>query len=313
MGKRKKRKISVVIPAYNERGNIIPLYDELKKVLEDIGNYEIIFVDDGSTDGTYDDLKEVHKKGKVKIIKFKRNFGKAAAMAAGLEETTGDIIITMDADLQDNPEEISAFIKKHDGEDLDMIIGWKYPRLDPLSKTVPSKIFNFLIRRSTGLKLHDCDNGFRLFDKEVKEHLTLYGGLYRYIPIIAHSKGFKVGEVKVKHRKRTRGKSKFKFTRLFKGFFDLLTIKYITSYSESPSHVFAGIGLSFLGVGGAIGGYLLYLKYALGESIGTRPLLLAPVLLIITGVQSISFGILMEMFRFSSEKRAVYLVEEKLY
>ena len=233
-------------------------------------------------------------------------------MTAGLEETTGDIIVTMDADLQDNPEEIPSFIEKLDQEGYDMIIGWKYPRLDPLTKIIPSKIFNFLIRSLTGLKLHDCDNGFRAFDKEVKGHLNLYGGLYRYIPIIAHSKGFKVGEVKVKHRKRVHGKSKFNFTRLFKGFFDLLTIKYITSYSESPSHLFAGLGVTSLGFAALSGGYLLYVKYVLGLGIGTRPLLLAPVLFTMTGLQLISFGLLMEMFKFNNLRKDNYIIEKRL-
>lgn len=313
-GRKRRRKISVVIPAFNEEGNVSLLYDELKKILTPLGSYEIIFVDDGSTDNTFRELEKLHNKDKrkIKVLKFRRNFGKADAMSAGLKEATGHYIITMDADLQDNPNEIPKFIEKIDNEDYDMVIGWKYPRMDPLSKTVPSKIFNFLVRRLTGVKLHDCDNNFRVFHKELKEYLPIYGGLYRYIPVMSHWRGFRVGEIKVEHRKRKYGKSKWGVSRLFRGFFDLLTIKYITSFSESPSHLFAALGSVSLGFGVLIGVYLLYIKYFLGALIGDRPLLLLSILMTMTGIQLISLGLLAEMLRFNSKKEGNYIIERKL-
>lgn len=310
--RKKRRKISIVIPAFNEEKNVTLLYKELKKVLAPLGDYEIIFVDDGSTDNTFKELEKIHKNGRVKIVKLKRNFKKGAAMAAGLKEASGNYIITMDADLQDNPSEIPRFLDKIEKENYDMIVGWKYPRLDPLSKRLPSKIFNFLVRGLTGVRLHDCDNNFRIFHSELKNHIPTYGGFYRYIPVIAHWKGFRIGEIKVQHRKRIHGKSKWGVSRLFRGFFDLLTIKYITSFSESPSHLFASLGSLSLGAGFITGLYLLYLKYFLGELIGDRPLLLLSILMIVTGIQFMSFGLLTETFRFNNRKDETYIIEKKL-
>lgn len=287
------------------------MYDELVRVLGSIGEYEIIFVDDGSTDNTFKEMEKVNEQGHVKAIKFKRNFGKAAAMSAGLNEAEGKYIITMDADLQDNPEEIPKFLEKIN-EGHDMVIGWKYPRLDPITKRLPSKIFNFLVRKLTGLKVHDCDNNFRVFKKEIKNHLKIYGGLFRYIPVIAHWKGFKVAEIKVSHRKRLHGRSKWGMSRLFKGFFDLLTIKYITSFSDRPSHLFSWLGSFSLAGGTMTGLYLLYLKYVAGELIGDRPLLLLSVMLFITGIQLMSFGMMSELLNFQNRKENTYIVEKKL-
>jgi len=311
MSSRKKPLISVVIPAFNEEKNVSLLYKELKEVLKSLGKYEIIFVDDGSTDSTFKELKKLYKKGNLKVIKFRRNFGKAAAMSAGLKVAKGKYIITMDADLQDNPQEIPKFLKNIEKEDYDMIVGWKYPREDTLSKKIASKIFNFLVRRVTEVKLHDCGSNFRIFHKELKEHLPIYGGFFRYIPVIAHWKGFRVGEMKVKHRKRKYGKTKWGKKRLFKGFFDLLTIKYLTSFSESPLHLFGGIGSFIFGLGTLIGIYLLYVKYLLDQSIGCSSFLFSA-LMIIIGIQFISFGLLTEMIKFNNTREKNYLIEEKL-
>ena len=288
--------ISVIIPAYNEEGNVIPLYIRLRAVLDGIGDtWEIVFVDDGGTDKTLINLRNlVEKDNRVKIIEFARNFGKAAALSAGFENSKGNIIITMDSDLQDDPIEIPRLLEKL--KYYDLVVGWKHQRKDPITKKIASKIFNWLIRLTTKIKLHDSDCNFRIMRREVIENLNIYGGLFRYIPSLAYWKGFKVGEVKVRHNKRFSGKTKFKgIMRLIKGFLDLITINYLINYRTSPLYFFGFIGMGFSFLGILSGFYLLYLKYFLGLLIGNRPLLFLTILLVLLGVQFIFFGILGEM------------------
>ena len=262
------------------------MYNALKKSLDPITNkYEIILIDDGSTDSTYEKIQALNKKDKrIKCIKFRRNFGKGAALSAGFDYATGNIIITMDADLQDDPEEISAMINKLN-LGYDIVIGWKYPRHDSFSKKFFSKIFNGLVRKLTKIKVHDSDCNFRVMKKEVAKDLEIYGGLFRYIPSLANWKGYKVTEMKVVHHPRKLGQAKFSgYGRLIRGLLDLITIKFLISFEKSPSYFFGRTGLYLLGLGGLLGTYLLYVRYWLSQAIGNRPLLLLTALLIILGV-----------------------------
>jgi len=297
--------LSIIIPAYNEEDNVTLLYQELKKVLDKQNtSYEMIFVDDGSTDQTFSRLQKLHHLDrKIKVIRFRRNFQKAAALMAGFTLASGNFILTMDADLQDEPKEIPRFLETiKQNPHLDLVVGWKYKRHDPWHKKIPSRIFNSLVRKLTGIRIHDSDCNFRLMRREVIESIDLYGGLYRYIPSLAHSKGFRVGEIKVTHNPRKFGKSKFGAGRLIKGALDLLTIKFLIDYKKSPLYLFGTIGVVTFGLGFLSGLYLLLLKIITGAAIGQRPLLLLSVLLLIMGIQFLSFGLVAEMIQ-AGEKR----------
>src|SRR3989344_1456346 len=300
-----KMEISIVIPAYNEEGNIIPLYNKIIESFSKITNkFEIIYVDDGSNDATSNNVGELHKKdSRVHLLQFRRNFGKAAALSAGIEHAKGDVIVTMDADLQDDPAEAHKLLDKLN-EGYDLVIGWKQRRKDPfLGKKLPSSIFNLLIRILHGVKIHDSDCNFRAMKKELVKDLLFYGGLFRYIPSLAYWKGYKVAEVPVVHQQRFSGKAKFKsVTRLFKGSLDLLTTTFLISYRNSPLYFFGSSGLVLLGLGFLSGISLLYNKYIMGQLIAGRPLLLLTILLIILGIQFIFFGLLAEMVTYNSQQ-----------
>lgn len=305
--------LTIVIPAYNEEKNISLLYESLKSELSRLKkSYEVIFIDDGSTDKTLEQIKKLRvSDDNVKIISFTKNFRKASALAAGLNSASGNIIVTMDADMQDNPSEVPKLLGKLN-EGYDMVVGWKYPRKDPLGKIAASRLFNLLVRVLTGLKIHDCDSNFRVMRRKVIPHLEVYSGLYRYIPVIAHKKGFKVGEIKVKHQERAYGKSKYGLARLPTGLFDLITIKFLLEYNKRPLHLFGGIGSIFLLLGMVSGLYLSYLRLALGQSIGQRPLLILTILLIFLGMQFISIGLIGEMIaNLSQRKKEEYVIKEE--
>lgn len=297
-----KREFSVVIPVYNEGENLNSLYNELKSVLESLGRaYEIILVDDGSTDGSFLILEKLHGQDhNVKAIQLRRNFGKTAALSAGFTSAQGKIIITMDADLQDDAQEIPNFIKKLN-EGYDLVSGWRFKRQDPISRTFPSRLFNFLTAALTGLKVHDFNCGFKAYRREVIEGLDLYGELHRYIPALAHWKGFKVGEIKIGHRPRIHGKSKYGVERLFRGLTDLLTVMFLTKYMKKPLHLFGAVGMLLLLMGFAINIYLAILWF-LGQGIGTRPLLFLGVLLMLVGFQIVSTGLIGEMIVSTTDK-----------
>ncbi|MFW3146241.1 MAG: glycosyltransferase family 2 protein [Thermoplasmatota archaeon] len=244
----KKVRISVVVPVYNEQDNIKPLHKRIKEELQKITpDHEVLFVDDGSTDRTLKRIRELMEKDrKTRVITFWRNFGKANALSAGFKHAGGELIFTMDGDLQDDPSEFKHFIKELD-KGYDVVTGWKYHRKDPLGKKLPSKLFNHLIRRMTGVKVHDANCGFKLYRREVVEMVDVYGEFHRYIPIIAHWRGFRVGEIKVKHHRRRSGRSKYGLERLFKGFMDLFTIAFLSKWGRSPFYLFsAGALLLFL-------------------------------------------------------------------
>src|SRR5258707_1612190 len=226
--------ISVVVPVMNEEQNVRPLYEKLSAQLNALGqNYEVIFVDDGSTDKTFAELKTLHDDhpGIVRVVRFRRNFGKTPALVAGFSRCRGEVIFTMDGDLQDDPEEIPNFLAKLD-EGYDLVSGWKFPRLDPISKTFPSRIFNGMVSKMTGVHLHDINNGFKAYRREVIEdsHLKLYGEFHRFVPVMAHWRGYSVTEIKVKHHPRIHGPSKFGARRFARGLLDLLNVSFLTHF-----------------------------------------------------------------------------------
>jgi glycosyltransferase involved in cell wall biosynthesis len=305
--------ISVIIPVLNEEQNVGRLYELLREVLKHITlNYEIIFIDDGSIDRTYEVLKHINKiDNKVKVIKFRRNFGKAAALSVGFNETDSKFVVTMDGDLQDDPREIPRFIIKLN-EGYDMISGWKIRRKDPLTKTIPSKFFNWLTTVITGVKVHDSNCGFKAYKGDVVKNIKLYGELHRYIPALAYWQGYKIGEVAVRHHPRKFGKSKYGVERLLRGFLDLITVKYITTYTKRPLHFFGNIGiLSF--ILGFIIGFYLFIQWLMGVGIGKRPLLMLAILIMFVGIQFISIGLIGEMIVNShDESYKTYNIKEKL-
>ena len=254
-------KISVVIPAYNEEKNVSPLYEKLKEVLDQLKkDYEIIFIDDGSTDKTFNELKTLHgSDNNVKIIKFRRNFGQTAALDAGFKEAQGSIIIGMDADLQDDPSEIPRMFKKID-EGYDVVGAWRFKRKDSFSKKIFSKFASFLRKVITKEIVHDSGTTFRAYRKECFGDLNLFGEMHRYIPYLLIWKGFKFTEIKVRHHKRKYGQTKYNFKRLLKGFLDLLVVKFWMQYSARPVHLFGSIGVISTLLGFLIGTYLTIIK-----------------------------------------------------
>lgn len=298
-----KPKLSFIIPVKDEEKSVAILIQELVNVVKPLGNpFELIFVDDGSIDNTFNQLKAIHQKDKkVKIIRLRGNFGKSVALTVGFEKARGDVIFTMDGDLQDDPREIPNFLKKLK-EGYDLISGWKMSRRDPLTKTLPSKIGNFLTRVLTGIKIHDLNCGYKAYRREVIENLNLYGELYKFIPILVAKQNFKVGEIQVHHRKRRFGKTKYGWERNIKGLLDLLTIVFLAGYVRRPGHFFGVAGLSFFGAGSLIGLYIAYLRITTGSIQFRHPLLFLGMLLMIIGVQLVSTGLLAEMIVHSQQK-----------
>lgn len=294
---RVQNEISVVIPLLNEEDSLpelsLLLEEELGKLTR--GKYEVIFVDDGSTDGSYDMIKQINRRNKrFKCIRFRRNYGKSAALSVAFQKATGKIVITMDADLQDDPAEISNLVSKIN-EGYDLVSGWKKKRFDPISKTLPSKLFNFVTSKMTGIKLHDFNCGLKAYRKSVVKTLCIYGEMHRYIPALAHWEGFKVTEMPVQHHPRRYGKSKFGMSRFLYGFLDLLTVLFTTRYFKRPLHFFGTSGFALTFIGMIINLYLTY-EWALGKTyLSNRPLALFGIALIIVGVQFISMGLIGEM------------------
>lgn len=306
--------ISIVIPVYNECENIHPLYESLQQALQGM-EHEIIFVDDGSTDESYRTIRKLHEKNRyVKCVRLARNFGKTAALAAGFDMAKGDIIVTMDGDLQNDPKDIPGMIAML--EEYDAVSGWRHERRDPLlSKKIPSRISNRLSRWLTGLPIHDFNCGLKAYRREALEGLELYGEMHRYIPAMLAWRGYRVGEMKVHHHERKYGKSKYGFSRLLRGLLDLLNFKFWAGYSTRPLHFFGTLGLVLFAAGFLADLYLVMLKLLYGESLSERPLLLLGMLLMIIGFQIFMIGFLAEImvrtYHSSSGKR-IYTVREKL-
>jgi glycosyltransferase involved in cell wall biosynthesis len=308
--------ISVVIPVYDEVESLDELASRLKAVLENVSesDFEILFIDDGSRDGSWEKIRQLHEGDPVHVraIRHRRNFGKAAALANGFEIARGSIIVTMDADLQDQPEEIPNFLKAIN-EGADLVSGWKRHRNDPIDKTFPSRVFNVLVRITSGLKLHDINCGFKAYRAEVAKGLKLYGEMHRFIPILAHADGYKVSEIPVEHKARSHGHSKYGATRMIKGALDLLTTVVLTRYLRRPAHFFGGLGL-LVGVVGL--GILVYLAggWFLGyKGIGTRPLFFFGILGTLLSAQLISLGLVAELILYRTRDADGYSrVSERL-
>ncbi|MCP3978211.1 MAG: glycosyltransferase family 2 protein [bacterium] len=303
--------ITFVLPVFNEEGNLDELYEKLTAVLAGLDeNYELLFVDDGSSDESPRVLAELQRRDeRVRVIEFRRNFGKAAAYSAGFEDARGEIVVTLDTDLQDDPAEVPLFLDKID-EGFDMVVGWKYEGKGNLEKSLPSKFFNSVVRRITEIPLHDFNCPFKAYRKEVLDEIHVYGELHRYIPVLAHARGFTLSEIKIKNLPRKSGTSKFGYERYLRGMLDLLTISFITRFARRPMHL--------LGMGGILGclfgssvllffilAHFLYKLNVLADSswvIHDRPALNLGILLIVVGVQFFSIGLLGELL-ISSARR----------
>jgi glycosyltransferase involved in cell wall biosynthesis len=290
--------LTVVIPCYNEEDSLAPLFDELYEVLQALGRpYEIICVDDGSSDGSWNVLQRLHAAdaAHVRIVRFRRNFGKTAALSLAFKRARGEVLATLDADLQDDPHELPKLLAKLD-EGYDLVSAWRERRQDPASKTLPSHLFNTVVSLASGIKLHDFNCGFKVYRAQVVRELKLYGDLHRFIPVLAHWQGFRVSEAPVQHRPRRFGKSKYGWRRYIAGFFDFLVVLFLTRYLRRPLQLFGTLGaISFL-CGIVLGLYLTYLRL-FGPGIGWRPALFLDILFIVVGVQLISMGLLGEMIR----------------
>jgi len=288
--------VSIVVPVYDEEGSLRELHRRLTEVLANLGRtYEIVFVDDGSRDGSPAILRDLFAKdGAVKVLSFRRRYGKSAALAMGFGEASGGIIITIDADLQDDPREIPNLLRELD-RGYDLVSGWKKHRHDPITKTVPSKIFNSVTAWVTGLRLHDMNCGLKAYRREVTDEIKVYGELHRFLPVFAHKDNFRVGEIPVAHHPRKFGKTKYGVRRLLNGFLDLLTVIMVTGYTRSPLHFFGTIGVVFSSAGFLISCFLLYLKARYQNIQGRTPLLMLGVLLMILGFQLVSTGLVAEL------------------
>lgn len=301
-----KPALSIVIPLCNEAATLSPLFEQIASTIGEnsLGSFEVVFVDDGSTDASWANLemlKAAHP-DQVKALRFRCNHGKAAALSAGFAVAQGDIILTMDADLQDEPAEIPHFLAKLN-EGYDCVSGWKQLRQDPLGKTLPSRFFNAATRAASGVNIHDFNCGFKAYRAEAIHSIELYGELHRYIPVLLAAEGFTTTEIPVEHHRRTHGVSKYGWKRLFKGGLDLITVVVLTRYLKRPAHFFGGFGLLSGLAGFAILAWLSFDKIVFGNAIGHRPLLQLGILLVILGVQLISTGLVGELVNYNSKSK----------
>ena len=289
--------LTVVIPVYNERENISYLYENLNKVLPSLGKkYEVILIDDGSTDGTFNELVKIHEQNSnYKIVKFRKNFGQTPAMSAGFDYANGEIIITLDADLQNDPQDIPLLIEKMN-EGYDIVSGWRVNRQDKaVSRKLPSKIANWLIAKLTGVRIHDYGCTLKAYSRDVVKNIELYGEMHRYIPAVASWMGISVAEVPVHHHSRKFGKSKYGISRTIRVILDIIILKYLLSYSQKPIQIFGLIGLFTGSVGGIITLYLIIMRLFFNEALSSRPLFTLSIFMIFIGVQLITMGILGEL------------------
>ncbi|TEU18396.1 MAG: glycosyltransferase, partial [Anaerolineales bacterium] len=307
--------LSIVVPVYNEEENIQNLYDELTEVLEPLNlDYEIICAEDGSQDGSFERLRALARQDhRVKVIRFRRNFGQTAGFSAGFAYASGDVVITMDADLQNDPASIPALLDKiHEG--YDVVSGWRTNRRDAfLTRRLPSKIANWLISRTTGVGVHDRGCSLRAHRREIVKEIRLYGELHRFVPDIASWIGASMAEIPVNHRPRRFGKSKYGIGRTFRVILDLITIRFLQGYSTRPIHIFGKWGLMLGGLGFLLALWLTGEKLILGRSIGSRPALTLAVLLMVMGVQLVSIGLLGEMIvrtYYEGQDKPIYTVRE---
>jgi glycosyltransferase involved in cell wall biosynthesis len=308
--------ISVVVPLYNESENLADLYRQLSDALNRLGRpFEIVLVDDGSSDGTREALLELERRDpRVRAVILRRNFGQTAAFSAGFDRSRGDVVVTSDGDLQNDPADIPALVAKLESEDLDMVCGWRRRRRDPLSKRIPSFFANRLISWSTGVGLHDYGCSLKAMRGDVARGIRLYGEMHRFIPAVASWMGVSLAEVPVNHRPRTRGHSKYGLGRTVRVLLDLFTVKFLLSYGTRPAHLFGLMGLGSGSLGFAVLAYLAVLKVFFDEAIGGRPLLLLGALLFLTGVILVSFGLMGELLVrtwHESQGKPIYVVQER--
>ena len=309
----KRIDISVVVPLYNEEQSLMPLSLGIRDALDRMNvTYEVIFVDDGSTDNSVRVLREIHRKNRrYKFISFRRNYGKSAALSVGFQHAVGRIIVTMDGDLQDDPNEIPRLVEKLEAG-YDLVNGWKKKRHDPISKTIPSKLFNYTTSVMTGIKLRDFNSGLKAYRREVIQDIKVYGEMHRFLPVLAHWAGYKVAEIPVVHHPRKYGKTKFGMNRFWHGFLDLLTVIFTTRYSKRPLHFFGVLGMMTFLLGFGID-LELTIEWAMGRTaISNRPLFTVGVLLIIVGVKFVPIGLLGEMITRTTAKEE-YVINEKVF
>ncbi len=309
-------KVSVVVPVYNEKENVEILYRKIRDVMERNGyDYEIIFVDDGSTDGTFEVIKRLAEKDRLfKVIRFRRNFGQTAAMACGFDYASGDVIVSMDGDLQNDPEDIPLLIEKLE-EGYDVVSGWRKDRQDEFKRVIFSRVANWLIGKITGVKLHDYGCSLKAYRSDVAKNLHLYGELHRFIPVLANIYGASITEIPVRHHKRMYGKSKYNLSRTFRVIVDLMLMYFMQKFMTRPIHFFGIAGFLLFVVGFFIDAYLAFEKIFFGAHIGNRPLLLMGVLLILTGINLGGIGILSELLTriyYESQNKKIYNVKEAI-
>lgn len=312
--------ISLVVPCYNEEESLPELTEWISRVIEEHGfTYEIIFIDDGSSDQTWKVIKELSKENRsVTGLKFNRNYGKSAALQTGFQHANGEVVITMDADLQDSPDEIPGLYKLIKEENYDLVSGWKKVRHDPIGKTIPSKFFNYVTRKISGIKLHDFNCGLKAYKNVVVKNIVVYGEMHRYIPVICKWHGFThIGEKVVQHQSRKYGKTKYGLERFIYGFLDLISVTFVSRFKRKPMHFFGTLGTLSFFVGLVITLSLISIKvYKLYHHIPLRDITNQPVfylalVAIIIGVQLFLVGFLAEMLTMNSEKEAQYLLIDK--
>lgn len=312
--------LSIIVPVMNEEESLRTLYEEIAAVRETLSEpVEIVFIDDGSTDGSWDEIAQIYDEDEaVSAIRFRRNFGKAAALTAGMKAARGEKILMMDADLQDDPAEIPAFLAKLE-EGYDVVNGWKKVRHDPWHKVFPSRVFNWMISRLTGLKLHDHNCGLKLFRRDVADEIRIYGELHRFIAVLAYARGFRVVELPVQHRARQHGRSKYGFRRFMRGLLDLFTVKFLTGFGQRPGHMMGAVGIVFFGLG-ALGMTWLAAEWLLmnvvglmdATPIGGRPLLAYSIAALLLGGQALSLGFVSELIVFNTlDPQETYSVVER--
>jgi glycosyltransferase involved in cell wall biosynthesis len=305
--------ISVVVPVHDEERSVALLYEELQAALDPLEDaWEAVFVDDGSADGTFAALTRLHSRTEnVRVVRLRRNFGKSAALTAGFAHATGETVVTIDGDLQDDPGEIPHLLAKLD-EGFDLVSGWKAKRRDPWRRRLLSRVFNWVTGRVSGLRLHDMNCGLKAYRAEVLRGLRIYGELHRFLPVLAHYRGYRIAELPVNHRPRPHGRSRYGVERYLRGFLDLLTVSFMGRYRHRPLHLFGALGLVLGLVGTALLVYLTILK-ATGEAIGHRPLLTLGVLLVVVGLQFFSLGLISELITSHHEERSADQEREDLH
>jgi len=304
--------VSIVVPLLNEDSSLKELHSKIADAIKNY-SYEILFIDDGSTDSSWQVITELRESDdRIKAVRFRRNYGKSDALQTGFDLSEGKYIVTIDADLQDDPAEIPALIKMlEEGDEL--VSGWKKVRHDPITKTVPSRFFNTITRWTTGIDLHDFNCGLKAYKREVVESIYLYGELHRYVPLLAKWEGFdKISEKVVNHHPRKYGKTKFGISRFLNGFLDLLTLLIVNRYMQRPMHFFGSLGVLFLLIGGGINLYLAYIKILYGAALGDRPLLFLGIMLVVVGVQFFSIGFLGDMINKGQVKKQKPNISNKI-